>query len=215
MGERRRYRLTALLAAAPAPETIRQKAEEVFARPEFDPNPRKPFGLPDFVIQCFQWLGTFFQWLGTLWSASPVLFWVLLIGCISLLVLLLGHIGYTIYKSVTFSGGGAGAARAARLRQSGAHFDAAQQSAAAGDFTEAIRELFLALVYRYDEAGRVSLRKSATNREYLTHLDDRLPVRRELEVFVNTLDDFWYAQRHAERPRYENCLALYHRLAAA
>ena len=47
----------------------------------------------------------------------------------------------------------------------------AARRAEAGDYTEAVRFLFLSLVYRFDERGRVSLHKDCTNREYLDSLE--------------------------------------------
>ena len=43
---------------------------------------------------------------------------------------------------------------------------------------------------------------------------DRLPARDALGVLVDTLDEHWYGQRPCPRPRYEECRAVYDRLAA-
>ena len=56
---------------------------------------------------------------------------------------------------------------------------------------------------------------SATNREYLQLLGEDLPVRGQLAVFVDTLDEHWYGQRPADRSQFERCEALYDRLLAA
>lgn len=207
-----RFLFAALLAAAPAPpEQIRRQLSEVLARPEF--SPPKSFSL-------WRWfgetLGKFFRWLGTLWTANPPLFWIVLIGCIALLVLMVGLI---VFQVRTALGGGRGRAKsgaasaAERVRRSRACRDEALQRAAAGEYTEAIRYLFLSLVYRFDESGRVSFQKAYTNREYLSLLDARLPVREQLRVFVDTLDDHWYGQRPSDRPQYERCLEIYEQLA--
>ena len=60
----------------------------------------------------------------------------------------------------------------------------------------------------------MSFQKAYTNREYLSLLDARLPVRDQLRVFVDTLDDHWYGQRPSDRPQYERCLQIYEQLAA-
>jgi hypothetical protein len=198
--------------SAPTPEQVRRTAEEVFARPEFAPDA----GRPNWLLRA---LAEFFRWLGTLYTANPLLFWVLLIGCILLLILILGHIIYTVVRA--FRGGGIDARRrqqaeaeARRGRLSAAYRAEAGRHAARGEFTEAIRALFLSLVYRYDEKGRVSLHKAWTNREYLTLLDEDLPAREQLAVFVDALDDHWYGQRPAGAEQYERCQALYDRLVA-
>jgi hypothetical protein len=87
----------------------------------------------------------------------------------------------------------------------------AKHLAEAGDYIEAIRFLFLALVYRFDESGRVSFHKEYTNREYLDLLSDRRNVR-DLRLIVDILDDYWYGQQPCEREQYDECLRVYERL---
>jgi hypothetical protein len=87
----------------------------------------------------------------------------------------------------------------------------AKHLAEAGDYIEAIRFLFLALVYRFDESGRVSFHKEYTNREYLDLLSDRRNVK-ELRYIVDILDDHWYGQQPCTRRQYEECLKVYERL---
>jgi hypothetical protein len=87
----------------------------------------------------------------------------------------------------------------------------AEYLAETGDYIEAIRFLFLALVYRFDESGKVSFHKEYTNREYLDLLDDRRNVR-DLKRIVDILDDHWYGQQPCGRKEYEDCLRVYERL---
>jgi hypothetical protein len=194
-----------------APDQIRRTAEEVLSRPEFDPNG----GAPNWFMRA---LADFFRWLGGLSSVNPVLFWIILGGCVLLLILIV------VYAIASLGWGfdiGAGAARrraaamaAERRRQSAGFRAEATAAAGRGDFTEAIRCLFLSLVYRFDEQGRVGFQKARTNREYLGLLDTDQPVRRELAVFVDTLDDHWYGQRPAGRERFDDCESRYDRLLA-
>jgi hypothetical protein len=109
-------------------------------------------------------------------------------------------------------GGAAASASAERARLSQACRQEACDRAAAGDFTEAIRFLFLSLVYRFDEEGRVLFQQAYTNREYPGLFDDRPQVNQDLRVFVDVLDANWYGQQPTDRRRYEECLALYDRL---
>jgi hypothetical protein len=197
---------------SPPPETVRGKKTEVFNRPEF--KPKEPGAGGWFWRQ----IRDFFIWLGSLYDGSPFLFWVMLIGCLLLLALMIGLMAYQIRSAFVLGGRSGAAARdqaAHRLRLSVAHREEADRLAAAGDYTEAVRYLFLSLIYRFDERGRVSLHKDYTNREYLDLVGDRLPVRDALRVMVDTLDDHWYAQRPCDRERYEACLAVYNRLVGA
>ena len=190
----------------PGKAEIRRRLEEVFAGPEFSAS----------GLNWERWLADlfvrFFGWLGGLRAASPVLFWVILLGCCALLVLLVGHITWTVrrvFAARPRRRGEEAEAADRRQRLSLAYREEARRAADGGEFTEAIRFLFLSLVYRFDESGRVNFRRAYTNREYLALFADRPEVGSGLAVFVDTLDDYWYAQRPTDRGRYETCLALY------
>src|SRR5205807_1953520 len=129
-------------------------------------------------------------------------FWLILIGCSVALVGLIVLMAYQIRSAFAVSGRGTPADQdrtAQRIRLSVAHREEADRRAAAGDYTEAVRFLFLSLVYRLDERGRVSFHKDYTNREYLELVGDRLHIRDALQLLVDTLDDHWYAQRPCGR----------------
>lgn len=195
-----------------APDQIRRTAEEVFSRPEFDPNA----GTPNWLVRA---LAEVFRWLGSLFTVNPVLFWVLLVGCILILVLMVAYAIASLGWGFDFGSAAAkrrAAAAAAERRRRSAEFRAEATTAAGrGDFTEAIRCLFLSLVHRLDEQGRIGFQKARTNREYLGLLEAEPSVRRELTVFVDTLDDHWYGQRPAARDRFDDCQIRYDRLQAA
>ena len=186
------------------PEAIRRKAQEVFERPEY--NPTRPwFDFPQWIIDAFRWIGR-------LSNTAPYFFWAMVAASVILLILIVVYVIRSTLRSSTISMAGGGGVRAERMRQSAAHYDMAGECAQRGDYTEAIRHLFLSLVFRFDEAGRVVLRPAATNREYLRLLDERLPERREMSNFVDFLDEFWYGQRPSDRQNYEQSLSTYQRL---
>lgn len=197
-----------LAAVHPDPDVIRHRLEEIQSRPEFHPEQA------DFEKRLLDYIGSFIEWLNGLRDTAPVLFWIIIISLIALLILLLAHITWTTARVLGLGDRPTREedARAQRGRLSAAYREEAARRAEQGDFTEAIRFLFLSLVYRFDEAGRVSFQKAYTNREYLTLFADRPAVQHDLKVFVDTLDDHWYGQRPTDRPRYENCLALYESL---
>jgi hypothetical protein len=196
--------------APPSADEIRQAAVRVFARPEFRPTETGAGGW------LLRQLAEFFQWLGGLYEAAPALFWLILIGCV---IALVGLIALMVFQVRSAFAGGRGrragsAEQAERARRSAAYRDEADRRAAAGDYTEAVRHLFLSLVYRFDERGRINFRGEYTNREYLDLLSDRGSIRDAVRVLVDTLDDHWYGQRPCGRPQYEQCRAVYDRLAA-
>jgi hypothetical protein len=195
-------------AIHPGDEQIRRQLQEVLSRPEFRP--------PSWSLATWlaQQLAQFARWLGSLQGESPMLFWVLLIGCVVLLVLLVVHIALSVRPAFGWGGRRSDdqGAQEKRSRLSQGFFEEARRRAAQGDFTEAIRCLFLSLVYRFDESGLVLFPRPLTNREYLSLFGDRPEVRDHLRVFVDALDDLWYGQRPTDRYQYEHCLALYESL---
>jgi hypothetical protein len=206
--------VAAVLVAVPQPseEEIRRKLAEVFSRPEFSRG-----GRGNWLLRLGQWLSDLFRWLGELSDTDPVLYWVLLVGCLVLLVLLLTHIGWTVrrvlFVTPRLAGWDGGASQRSQLSRT--YWEEARRRADALDFTEAIRFLFLSLVYRFDESGRVNYQQAYTNREYLALFAYRPPVHDQLKVLVDTLDDYWYGLRSTDRRLYEECLALYEGLTSA
>jgi hypothetical protein len=204
--------LPGLLVAAPQPseDKIRHTLHEILSRPEFS-TPTRP-AWADWLLQR---LGDFFSWLASLRAASPILFWLLLVGSLLLLALLLGRIFWTVRRVLYRQGRSVGeeTAQERRGRLSQMCEAEARRRAAAAEFTEAIRYLFLALVYRFDEKGRVSFQQACTNREYLGLFADRPRIQDRLRVFVDTLDDYWYGQRPTDSRQYEDCLGIYQELA--
>jgi hypothetical protein len=196
----------------PSEQEVGRKLEEVLSRPEFSGADD-----PDWLMRLLEWLRPFFDWLGSLWLAAPFLFWLLLIGCIVVLGLLLFYIGWSVRRAFfaerSLRAGERADARRAQLSQ--AYWEEARRRAEQGDYTEAIRFLFLSLVYRFDERGRVRIHEAYTNREYLSLFADRPAVYDKLRVFVDTLDHYWYGQRATDEPQYEQCLALYAGLTTA
>lgn len=203
--------LSQLLAAVPRPtdDQVRRALDDVLSRHEFSPARQS-----NWFQRILEWMGGFFGWLGELGESSPSLFWLLLVGCLVLLLLLVAHLAWSVRRGF-FTGTGKLRKEKAperRDRLSLTYWEEAGRRAALMDFTEAIRFLFLSLVYRFDERGRVNFQQAYTNREYLALFMDRPPVYDQLKVFVDTLDDYWYGQRGTDQGRYENCLALYREL---
>src|SRR5262249_59375915 len=95
-----------LLAAIPHPaeEEVRRQAEKVFNRPEFTAR--------EDLLQ--KVLRAIFEWLGGLHATAPVLFWILLVGCVVLLLLILAYIALTVRRAFHSSPRQRGEMRVAR-----------------------------------------------------------------------------------------------------
>jgi hypothetical protein len=194
-------------AAHPSDTEIRGRLDDIMSRPEFKPG-------EDFWLRVLRGINVFFQWLAELRQTQPVLFFLLIVACLAALALFVALVIWMSSRIFRFSSRvpSQDNRAAERQRLSTRYWEDARRLAATGEFTEAVRFLFLSLVYRFDEAGKVAFQKALTNREYLAHFEDRRPVHARLKVFVDTLDDHWYGQRPTDRKRYEACLALYGQL---
>jgi hypothetical protein len=199
-----------LASASNPPESeIRRRLDDILARPEFLTQP------PANLWQQFvEWFARLADWLAGLRVANPVLFWLILIVCLTLLVLIVAHIVWTV-RRVFFMNPQMrqrDLVREQRVSLGHSFWEEAQRKASEREFTEAVRCLFLSLVYHFDETGRVLFQKASTNREYLALLADRPEIQSELAVFVDMLDDNWYGQQPTRSEQYEDCLALYESL---
>jgi len=195
-------------AQAPGDQEIRRAVDAVYERPEFQARSGS-----NLIQELTRKLRELFDWLGTLQDTKPALFWILLVGLSVLLAVLITHLAWTVRRALSTGERHRVESGAAQRRfRSRKCFEEAQQLAARRDFTEAIRFLFLSLVYYFDESGRLAFQDSCTNREYLALFADRPNVHAELAYFVDALDDYWYAQRPADQGHYDDCLFRYRRL---
>lgn len=200
--------LTANLAdAAPGEDRIRDELREIYERDEFKREKREPSALERGLQQIFRWFGS-------LHGSAPLVFWLLIVVIILLLVLLFSYLGVVIRRSVYVRRDSAeDSQHDARRRQLSAGLRAeADEHARTGDYTAAVRCLFLSLVYAFDESGRLHFEPSLTNREYLHGLLRRPEQETALRVFVDVLDDNWYGQHSTTAEQYQKCLALYEKL---
>jgi hypothetical protein len=199
-----------LAAAAPGSDAVRDKLHDILSRSEFGA-PQQPWWA-DLVRR-------FFEWLGNLYDTAPILFWLLFVLLAGLLLLLLGHLVWTVRRVLT-AGGRSGRrdnTAAERRQRSLACRAEAARLASAGEYTEAIRYLFLSLLYLFDESGRVLFQRALTNQEYLGLFAARPQVQADLRTFVAVLDDHWYGERRTDEVTYHQCQALFdemERLAA-
>jgi hypothetical protein len=202
---------------SPTPDAIRAKSEDVFKRPEFKRTVPKQAETKKPESKSFD---TEPQQASTPTVGSGLVGLItqglLIIGGVVLAIIIAMFIAnsmrrYLESKSTVAKQDDAAAIVAQRAWLSENYRAQAKHLAEVGDYIEAIRFLFLALVYRFDESGRVSFHKEYTNREYLDLLSDRRNVR-DLRFIVDILDDHWYGQQPCERKQYEECLRVYERL---
>lgn len=83
----------------------------------------------------------------------------------------------------------------------------AQSAAAAGDYRQAVRRLYLAALLVLDEHGLLRFDPSQTNREVLASIPPSNPINEPLQAVVNTFDAVWYGIRIPDETTYQRYAA--------
>ncbi len=216
---------TALLAAVPArspkaplPDsaTVRATARAVLARPEFrvDGSTEAGESLLDslwrFLMRALDAISDFFHWLEKM---SPVLAWAFIIGLVAVLVLLVGHIIWTIVMIVR------GDRRAPAVSDSPARRKLtaaelarqAEAARAAGDMILGVRLLFRACLAHLEQREGKTFRPGATNHEHLNRYR-QTPVYDCLAQFVWVIDSKWYGSEPCVPADFSACHDAYERI---
>lgn len=74
--------------------------------------------------------------------------------------------------------------------------------ARAGDYREAVRANFVAVLLYLHEHGKLRYERSLTNREHLARIGQDTQVAGSLEPLVRTFEDVWYGNREVTAEQY-------------
>jgi len=184
--------------AVPTEAELRRTLDRILSRPEFeiDSAPESSDLSMRVLHQIINWILAPFRWLFDLTEGMPdIVRWLISSGLFALLLLLAGHIGWTLYRAM----GGRGGLRsdASRLRghervlRPEEYESAAARAAEQGEIMEAVRLLFRACLSRLELHERRSFRRGTTNREHLKryrHTQFFTPM----EKLVVTIERKWY-----------------------
>lgn len=148
------------------PDSLRRAVAEVFARPEY----RWATGR-----SLLQWLGEqvarLFDWLGRLQEGHPAEFHLLMVGLTVVLVALLVHMGYVVWRitrpTVRTPAGVVGGVGTPRLDDARAYRARAAELARAGRYAEALAHRFVAVVLDLDAREALKFHPSKTPAEYV------------------------------------------------
>ena len=169
-----------LLQAVPA-DSIRRVVREVFARGEYHWAPQ---GKP------LHWFQSLWQWFTRFTTVHPVetqiVFWL----CLFLLIALLTHLGYTvwrIYRVTVRPGAPVVPGALAEPLDARTHLERAESLARAGRFTEALAHRFAALLLQLDRADALNFHPSKTPAEYVREARLSSDERSTLSVLVARL----------------------------
>jgi len=157
-----------VLAQGIPPDSLRAALREVFARPEYRWNERPdPWG---WIVAVWDRL---LDWLDGLQRGHPTGFKVLLALLTLVLVGLLAHMGYVVWRITRPTartpawGEGAGGIGAPELADGRAHRLRAEELARAGRYAEALAHRFVALVLDLERRRALAFHPSKTPAEYV------------------------------------------------
>ena len=83
----------------------------------------------------------------------------------------------------------------------------ASQMAQAGDYREAVRHLYLSVLFKLEESGFAPRDRSKTNRELLAAVQENGAVRQHLQPVVETFDRVWYGVREPDAATFQSYAA--------
>lgn len=137
----------------------------MFAQPEYQwVRPARP------LRWLYDWWNALMNWLNGLADHHPVAFNVLLVTLSLVLLLLLIHIGYVVWRIARPSTQTAPAAPGGEpvtMLDARAHLTRAEELARAGRYVEALAHRFLAVVLELEQARAVRFHASKTPAEYV------------------------------------------------
>jgi len=194
--------------AQPSRAALDRQLREILAQPEFERAMRA--GNQD-SRDLRQWLLTrlrrLFDRLGGLHETNYALFLVTVGALTILLVALLAHITYTIVRALRSAGRPSARPQAAPTRPQTADDlrREAEALAARGEFRDAIRVFYLALIRALQVRGVLSRASSRTNWEHLRQLHAHPELAAVLKPFTETFDAKWYGRRPASAGEVERC----------
>ncbi len=197
-------------AAVPSPETLREKAAEIVAGPDYrlDSGQSDNSWLFALLMEIMDWILVPFRWLFALTEGLPgFLRWMIVLGLSAVMLLIIGHIIYSLAMAVRGPKRGARAASDERRRS----IDPAElerlagESALRADYITAIRFLFRASVIRLEHCEKKKNRPGTTNRELLRRYRNRPGMSDSLRHLVDAIDRKWYGDEVCSAADYAVC----------
>ena len=198
---------------------LRSTLATILARPEYAPVEatwlQKIF---DFFRRIGMWLAQHLHGggaLGHLMETAPVLAWTI----VASLLIVLAAILYHIYRGLQQVFG----PRRAKPRKTGdlppaittsprTLRDMAEASAGKGDFEQALRYLYMAILRHFDRTGVLPYQRARTNWEYVDALRGNPDLIADFQPLTLTVDRVIYGRAPADAAAYATCTGLVDRL---
>lgn len=193
--------LDAFLANLPTEPSPNDRAmlRDVFDRPPFAPENESP--LAQLERQLLDWLGRLLS--NTAHGVFDLRDVIVLVG-VSIVAVASSVLVYALWHNLVSAAEVKQKEMAQAPLTAASALAQARHFANAGDYREAVRELYLATLLMLDERGLLRYDRSLTNREYLDAVQGESAVRTALEPIVSTFDRTWYGFQAMGREEFEN-----------
>ena len=206
------------LASMPDEAVLRDKVREVLSRPVYqtDRSASDTPWLLELFFKALEWLISAFKWLFELTAGLPdILRWLIVAVLVVVLVALLIHIFYTLFRALS---GDHREPLQATISQSplttAREWERlADDAAVRGEWIAAVRHLFRACLTRLEERERRPFRRGTTNRGHLRRYRNAAFCE-SLEVLVLTIERKWYGDEACDAQDYEACRQAHSRVTA-
>ncbi|HET6328158.1 MAG TPA: DUF4129 domain-containing protein [Planctomycetaceae bacterium] len=199
----------------PDPQIVRQTARDVLARPEYQLDP--PTDFSDFIAQFWDLIRHVLRaiqlWFAWLAAMSPILAALIVLALVVSVLLLLGHIGWTLVAVARGDRRGAAAlAELSRRKVDPAELAReADHAGASGNYILGVRLLYRACLTRLEQTEERAFRPGATNREHLNRYR-ATPLYDWLARFVSIIDMKWYGSEPCLASDFAECRDAYERI---
>ena len=200
--------------AAPSPEAIRRTAAEVLSDPDFriEQDTRVGDTIVDLLQRLFELLIAPFRWIFDAMEGLPdFIRWIVVVGLFLLLLLLIGHIVYTLTATLRPSRHKSKFLPASKAdpRLSVEEFEQLSQEAISRqDYISAVRYLFKACLTHLQALEGRSLSPGLTNWQYVRRYRKSRFVD-SLRRFARVVDASWYGNSVCREEEYLRCKQAY------
>jgi hypothetical protein len=202
-------------APLPDPQTVRQTAREVLARPQYHLEASTDFS--DIIAELWGLVrrvsGALHDWFVLLYGMSPILAIGMTLALILCVCLLLGHMGWTLVAVVRRDRRGldALAELSSRKIDPAELAREADDAGARGNYILGVRLLYRASLARLEQAEEKPFRPGATNREHLNRYR-ATPLYDWLARLVSIIDLKWYGSEPCLATDFAECRDAYERI---
>ncbi|MHB8995844.1 MAG: DUF4129 domain-containing protein [Armatimonadota bacterium] len=144
-------------------------------------------------------------------EVSPVIYWTIVAVVAGAIIVLLYHIFLTLksaFGTAQVSRQSGGATGDIIETDPAALLKEADAAAATGDFEQALRHLYLALIRNLDRHNLLRYDRSRTNYEYLREVRGQETVAEPLAALTAQAEAVWYGEQPVEAAYYAHCRAL-------